>query len=49
MIRIVNVKEEIMYYLSVVADVSYAWEIILNYVDLMQEGINKFSADRKGD
>lgn len=39
MIRIVNVKEEIMVTLSIVADISYGWDIINNYVDLMQEGI----------
>lgn len=38
MIRIVNVKEEIMITVSVVSDISYAWEIIDNYVGYVQEG-----------
>eukprot|EP01113_Clastostelium_recurvatum_P044787 TRINITY_DN759_c0_g1_i3.p1 TRINITY_DN759_c0_g1~~TRINITY_DN759_c0_g1_i3.p1 ORF type:complete len:1198 (+),score=276.33 TRINITY_DN759_c0_g1_i3:52-3645(+) len=39
MIRIVNVKEEVLITLGLVADISYAWDIIDNYVDLMQKGI----------
>lgn len=40
MIRIVNVKEEIMYTVSLVADISYAWDIIRTYVGYMQDGIH---------
>lgn len=41
MIRIVNVKEEIMYTLSLVGDISYAWDIIRTYVGYMQDGTNE--------
>ncbi|KAM9958880.1 hypothetical protein ACTFIW_012470 [Dictyostelium discoideum] len=39
MIKIVNIKEEVLVNLSVCADMSYAWEIVNNYVDQMQKGI----------
>ncbi|EGG23615.1 hypothetical protein DFA_05749 [Cavenderia fasciculata] len=39
MIKIVNIKEEVLVNLSVCADISYAWDIINNYVEQMQRGI----------
>ncbi|KAF2071648.1 hypothetical protein CYY_007041 [Polysphondylium violaceum] len=39
MIKIVNIQEEVLINLSVCADMSYAWDIINNYVDQMQKGI----------
>ncbi|KYQ93508.1 hypothetical protein DLAC_06205 [Tieghemostelium lacteum] len=39
MIKIVNIREEVLINLAVCADMSYAWDIINNYVDQMQRGI----------
>ncbi|GAM16870.1 hypothetical protein SAMD00019534_000450, partial [Acytostelium subglobosum LB1] len=39
MIKIVNIREEVLVHLSVCADISYAWDIINNYVEQMQRGI----------
>lgn len=41
MLRIVNIKEEILITISLVADMSYAWQLINNYVDLMQGRIKR--------
>ncbi|EGC36216.1 hypothetical protein DICPUDRAFT_151370 [Dictyostelium purpureum] len=41
MIKIVNIKEEVLINLSVCADMSYAWDIINNYVEQMQRGIKQ--------
>jgi len=41
MIKIVNIQEEVLINLSVCADMSYAWDIINNYVDQMQRGIKQ--------
>ena len=49
MIRIVNVKEEIMYTLSLVGDISYAWDIIRTYVGYMQDGVYPLSLSSNGD
>jgi len=37
MLRTVNVKEEILITIQLVADLSYGWEIIVKYVPLMQQ------------
>ncbi|XP_065308366.1 WASH complex subunit 5 [Dermacentor albipictus] len=39
MLRIINVKEEVLVTLEVIADLSYAWEIIDSYTPFMQKGI----------
>ncbi|CAN8006003.1 unnamed protein product, partial [Ixodes pacificus] len=39
MLRIINVKEEVLVTLEVIADLSYAWEIIDGYTPFMQKGI----------
>uniref|UniRef100_A0A1E1XMR4 WASH complex subunit strumpellin n=1 Tax=Amblyomma sculptum TaxID=1581419 RepID=A0A1E1XMR4_AMBSC len=39
MLRIINVKEEVLVTLEVIADLSYAWEIIDSYTPFMQTGI----------
>ncbi|EFA77215.1 hypothetical protein PPL_12424 [Heterostelium album PN500] len=39
MIKIVNIKEDVLVNLAVCADISYAWDIINNYVEQMQRGI----------
>ncbi|XP_077547549.1 WASH complex subunit strump isoform X4 [Haemaphysalis longicornis] len=39
MLRIINVKEEVLVTLEVIADLSYAWEIIDSYTPYMQQGI----------
>ncbi|EDV23219.1 uncharacterized protein TRIADDRAFT_27621 [Trichoplax adhaerens] len=41
MLRIINIKEENLISLDIVADMSYAWEIIDNFTELMQKGIRK--------
>lgn len=39
MLRIINVKEEVLVTLEIIADLSYAWEIIDSYTPFMQKGI----------
>ncbi|XP_014669948.1 PREDICTED: WASH complex subunit strumpellin-like [Priapulus caudatus] len=39
MIRTINIKEEVLITMQIVADISYAWEIIDSYTDYMQQGI----------
>eukprot|EP01087_Luapelamoeba_hula_P013132 TRINITY_DN3739_c0_g1_i1.p1 TRINITY_DN3739_c0_g1~~TRINITY_DN3739_c0_g1_i1.p1 ORF type:complete len:1176 (-),score=252.84 TRINITY_DN3739_c0_g1_i1:43-3570(-) len=41
MLRIVNIREQYLVTLQAVADLSYAWLIIANYISLMQERIKK--------
>ncbi|XP_077991105.1 WASH complex subunit 5-like [Glandiceps talaboti] len=41
MIRTINIKEEVLITMQIVADVSYAWEIIDGYTKYMQEGIKR--------
>lgn len=41
MIRTINIKEEVLITIEIVADVSYAWEIIDSYTGFMQQGIKK--------
>ncbi len=43
MLRIVNIKEEVLAIIDVVADISYGWEIINDYVRLMQARIKKYA------
>eukprot|EP00045_Choanoeca_perplexa_P015316 m.190625 g.190625 ORF g.190625 m.190625 type:complete len:1158 (-) comp16947_c0_seq1:144-3617(-) len=39
MIRTINIKEEVLFNISEVADLSYAWQTIDNYTAFMQAGI----------
>lgn len=41
MLRTINIKEEVLITLEIVADLSYAWEIIDSYTPFMQQGIKK--------
>lgn len=41
MLRTINIKEEVLITLEMVADLSYAWEIIDSYTGYMQQGIKK--------
>ncbi|ETO18136.1 hypothetical protein RFI_19152, partial [Reticulomyxa filosa] len=41
MVRTVNVRDEVLGTVTIVSDFSYAWEIINNYVGLMQKYIKK--------
>lgn len=41
MIRTINIKEEVLINLQIVADLSYAWQIIDSYTYYMQEGIKR--------
>ncbi|GIY78616.1 WASH complex subunit 5, partial [Caerostris extrusa] len=41
MLRTINIKEEVLITLEMVADLSYAWEIIDSYTTFMQQGIKK--------
>uniref|UniRef100_A0A1I8H261 WASH complex subunit strumpellin n=1 Tax=Macrostomum lignano TaxID=282301 RepID=A0A1I8H261_9PLAT len=41
MMRIINVKEEVLLHLDIVADLSYAWVIIDTYTNFMQVGIQR--------
>ncbi|KAL0488232.1 WASH complex subunit strumpellin [Acrasis kona] len=41
MIRYVNIKEEVLVNIATISDVSYAWEIINDYVGSMQKRIKK--------
>lgn len=41
MLRTINIKEEVLIMLEIVADLSYAWEIIDSYTPFMQQGIKK--------
>ncbi|XP_046858069.1 WASH complex subunit 5-like [Xenia sp. Carnegie-2017] len=41
MIRIINIKEEVLIIIQLVADLSYAWIIIDSYTSNMQSGIKK--------
>ncbi|CAH1773129.1 unnamed protein product [Owenia fusiformis] len=41
MIRTINIKEEVLVTLEIVADLSYAWEIIDGFTGHMQQGIKK--------
>ncbi|XP_053393928.1 WASH complex subunit 5-like isoform X2 [Mercenaria mercenaria] len=41
MIRTINIKEEVLIAIEIVADLSYAWEIIDSYTGYMQQGIKE--------
>lgn len=41
MIRTINIKEEVLITIHIVADLSYAWNIMDSYTMYMQEGIKK--------
>lgn len=41
MIRIINIKEEVLVSLQIIGDLSYAWQLIESYTDIMQKGIKK--------
>ncbi|XP_042898977.1 WASH complex subunit 5 [Parasteatoda tepidariorum] len=41
MLRTINIKEEVLITLEMVADLSYAWEIIDSYTKYMQQGIKR--------
>ncbi|ESP05218.1 hypothetical protein LOTGIDRAFT_180993 [Lottia gigantea] len=41
MLRTINIKEEVLIQTEIVADLSYAWEIIDSYTGYMQQGIKK--------
>jgi hypothetical protein len=41
MIRTINIKEDVLITLQIVGDLSYAWEIVDSYTNIMQEGIKK--------
>ncbi|XP_076082010.1 WASH complex subunit 5-like isoform X2 [Mytilus galloprovincialis] len=41
MIRTINIKEEVLITIQIVADLSYAWTIIDSYTGYMQQGIKK--------
>ncbi|XP_078609635.1 WASH complex subunit 5-like [Branchiostoma floridae x Branchiostoma japonicum] len=41
MIRTINIKEEVLINMSIVGDLSYAWNIIDNYTGHMQQGIKR--------
>lgn len=41
MIRTINIKEEVLITIQIVADLSYAWTIIDSYTGFMQKGIQK--------
>ncbi|GLV32181.1 Strumpellin [Carabus blaptoides fortunei] len=41
MIRIINIKEEVLITLQIIGDLSYAWELIESYTNIMQKGIKK--------
>ena len=39
MLRTINIKEEVLFAMQTIGDVSYAWEIIDNYTKFMQQGV----------
>ncbi|CAG9761136.1 unnamed protein product [Ceutorhynchus assimilis] len=41
MIRIMNIKEDVLINLQIIGDVSYAWELIDFYTNIMQNGIKR--------
>lgn len=41
MIRVINIREEILINMQIVADLSYAWELTDSYTPHMQQGIKK--------
>ncbi|KAE8748690.1 hypothetical protein FOCC_FOCC004493 [Frankliniella occidentalis] len=41
MVRAGNIKEEVLITLQMIADLSYAWEIVESYTKYMQEGIKR--------
>lgn len=41
MIRTINIKEEVLITIEIVADLSYAWDIIDSYTGYMQQGIKR--------
>ncbi|CAI9726515.1 WASH complex subunit 5-like [Octopus vulgaris] len=41
MIRTINIKEEVLITIQIVADLSYAWHLMDSYTSIMQEGIKK--------
>ena len=41
MIRTINIKEEFLIQLQLIADLSYAWKLIDTYTLFMQQGIKK--------
>ena len=41
MIRTINIKEEVLITIEIVADLSYAWTLMDSYTSYMQQGIKK--------
>lgn len=41
MIRTMNIKEDVLITMQAIGDVSYAWELIDSYTEIMQSGIQK--------
>lgn len=41
MVRAGNIKEEVLITMQMIADLSYAWEIVDSYTRYMQEGIKR--------
>eukprot|EP00004_Rigifila_ramosa_P027670 TRINITY_DN9095_c0_g1_i1.p1 TRINITY_DN9095_c0_g1~~TRINITY_DN9095_c0_g1_i1.p1 ORF type:complete len:1142 (+),score=349.87 TRINITY_DN9095_c0_g1_i1:288-3428(+) len=41
MLRTINIRDEVVVIIEIVADISYAWSIVKNYVDLMQARIKQ--------
>ena len=39
MLRTINIKEEVLFAMQTIGDVSYAWQIIDNYTKFMQQGV----------
>lgn len=41
MIRTMNIKEDVLISLQIIGDLSYAWELIDFYTNIMQNGIKR--------
>jgi WASH complex subunit strumpellin len=41
MLRTINIKEEVLFAMQTIGDVSYAWNIIDNYTRFMQRGVKE--------
>lgn len=41
MIRMINIKEDVLITLQIIGDLSYAWELIESYTSIMQKSIKK--------
>ena len=41
MIRVINIKEEVLVTIEIVADVSYAWELIDRYITNIVDNLAK--------